>query len=138
MAEGVSWHPFTTFFLTAVDLKNASKVIPGSFAARGHDYRADLARFTQLSFDLAATESELTAISHALQARELRWAERRLVADQFAQAREAVSRQLRSWGATGEIIDSGSNPLAALAALSGGVGMGGRQPPLDPAPSMAD
>lgn len=121
--EGVKWHPFTTFFLTAVDLKNASKVVPGSFAALGHDYRADLARFTQLGFDLPATEDQLWAIERALQARELRWAERRLVADQFAQAREAVSRQLKSWGATGEIIESGSSPFAALAALSGGTGV---------------
>lgn len=120
---GVEWHPFTTFFLTAVDLKNASKVVPGSFAALGHDYRADLARFTQLSFGLEATDAEISAIERALQARELRWAERRLVADQFAQAREAVSRQLKSWGATGEIIDSGSSPFAALAALSGGAGV---------------
>lgn len=121
VAEGVRWHPLTTFILTAVDLKNASKVVPGKFAALGHDYRADLARFTQLAFGLPADEGLVRTIEEALRKRELEWAEERLVATQLAQAREAVARQLRSWGAEGEAVAvDGDGPLSALASLSSG------------------
>ena len=97
---GVKWEPFTTFVMTAVDLKNASNVVPGTFNALGHDYRSDLARFTNIAFNLGGTDEEIEAIEKALRERELKWAERRLVAEQVAQAREAVSRQLKSWGAS--------------------------------------
>jgi uncharacterized membrane protein len=39
------WRSPTTFVQTLVDMKNAANVVPGQFEARGHDYRADLARF---------------------------------------------------------------------------------------------
>lgn len=97
LIEGVQWRPFTTFMLTAVDVLNASDVVPGRFAARGHDYRADLARFTAVAFDLQATPELLERVESALRARELDWAERRVVAEQLAQAREAIQRQLKSW-----------------------------------------
>lgn len=115
LPEGVRWRPFTSFILTAVDLKNASNVIPGSFAARAHDYRADLARFTALAFGLDHTDEQVTAIETALRARELQWAERRLVAEQFAQAREAITRQLRSWGADSDMPAVNEAALAASA-----------------------
>lgn len=125
VAKGVSWRPFTTFILTAVDMKNATDVKPGVFEALGHDYRADLARFVLLAFDLPVSEGELAAIELALRQRELVWAERRVIADQFAQAREAVARQLSSWGTTGEVLPSqltGSPGLSALIGSSGGPG----------------
>ncbi len=109
--KGVKWEPFTSFVMTAVDLKNASQVVPGTFAALGHDYRADLARFTDIAFALGGTDDEIASIENALRERELKWASRRLVAEQLAQAREAVSRQLKSWGAS---IDS----VPALADIS--------------------
>jgi len=121
VAEGVKWHPLTTFILTAVDLKNASRVVPGKFVALGHDYRADLARFTALAFGLPADDQFIARIEAALRLRELHWAEERLVASQLAAAREAVARQLRSWGAEGEVVDTdGEGPLTALASLSSG------------------
>ncbi|HQZ85596.1 MAG: hypothetical protein QG671_3877 [Actinomycetota bacterium] len=98
--DGVQWRPFTTFLLTTVDVLNASDVVPGHFSARGHDYRSDLARFTSLAFDLPCDEAMLTRMETALRRRELLWAERRVVAEQFAQARESIQRQLRSWSAT--------------------------------------
>lgn len=101
VADGVKWHPFTTATITAVDMKNAMHVVPGKFVARGHDYRADLGRFTKLAFDLPAGESEMAAVESALRARELRWAERRVIAEQMAQAREAVGRTIKSWGVEG-------------------------------------
>jgi len=95
--EGVGWEPFTNFVMTAVDLKNATNVIPGTFEAKGHDYRADLARFTVIAFGLTVSEDQLSLMELALRERELVWAQRRVIAEQFAQARESVSRQVKSW-----------------------------------------
>src|SRR5215472_4877313 len=92
------WYPLTTFVLTLVDVKNAMSVTPGRFAARGHDYRADLARMISEAYDLPVTDGELLAIEHALRRREASWARRRLVAEQLKRAREAVQRQTRTWG----------------------------------------
>jgi uncharacterized membrane protein len=94
------WWPLTTFVLTLVDTKNAMNVVPGTFVARGHDYRADLARMVSAAYDLPVGDDELLRIEHALRARELAWAERRLLAEQLQQAKEAVSRQLGAWGVT--------------------------------------
>jgi hypothetical protein len=52
-------------------MKNAANVIPGQFEARGHDYRADLARFVREVYALPATDSQLTAVERALRAAEL-------------------------------------------------------------------
>ena len=100
LPEGVPWRPISTFMLTTVDVLNASDVTPGVFARRGHDYRADLARFTQMVFDLPYDESLMTRVEQALRRRELLWAERRVVAEQLALARESIRRQLRSWKAS--------------------------------------
>ena len=56
------WYPLTTFVLTLVDVKNAMSVTPGRFAARGHDYRADLARMVSEAYCLPVTDGELLAI----------------------------------------------------------------------------
>ncbi|HVB42850.1 MAG TPA: alpha/beta-hydrolase family protein [Streptosporangiaceae bacterium] len=87
------WYPFTTFVLTLVDVKNALDVTPGIFVARGHDYRADLARMVSEAYELPAGESELLAVERALRRREAAWAQRRLVAEQLRRAGEAISRQ---------------------------------------------
>ncbi len=92
------WYPLTTFVLTLVDVKNAMQVTPGIFAARGHDYRADLARMVSEAYGLPAGEQELLHIERALRRREAAWAQRRLVAEQLRRAREAVQRQTRNWG----------------------------------------
>jgi uncharacterized membrane protein len=115
--EGVDWRPFTTFILTTVDMKNATDVVPGKFEAFGHDYRADLADFTNIAFDLAGSPELLARIESRLRERELYWAEQRVVAEQMAQAKEAISRQLNSWGATSEALPA---PLANFASLSSG------------------
>ncbi len=100
LADGVPWRPVSTFFLTTVDVLNASKVTPGQFAARGHDYRSNLAEFTRIAFDLPADDALMARIEFALRRRELSWAERRVVAEQLAQARESIQRQLKSWSAS--------------------------------------
>jgi uncharacterized membrane protein len=92
------WYPLITFVLTLVDVKNAMQVTPGTFFARGHDYRADLARMVSEAYGLPVTAAELLAIEHALRRREAMWAQRRLVAEQLHRAKEAVQRQTRTWG----------------------------------------
>ena len=67
------WYPLTTFVLTLVDVKNAMSVTPGRFAARGHDYRADLARMVSQAYGLPATDGELLATEAALRRREAEW-----------------------------------------------------------------
>ncbi|HQR80695.1 MAG TPA: alpha/beta-hydrolase family protein, partial [Actinomycetota bacterium] len=54
--RGMRWRPVGTFLNVGVDLKNSTDVVPGVFVARGHDYRAGLARFTSLAFDLPVDE----------------------------------------------------------------------------------
>jgi hypothetical protein len=46
-------------------------VIPGQFEAKGHDYRADLARFIREVYALPATDDQLAAVERALRASEL-------------------------------------------------------------------
>src|SRR5215475_5933553 len=103
-----SRYPLTTFVLTLVDVKNAMSVTPGRFAARGHDYRADLARMISEAYGLPTTDGELLAIEHALRRREAEWAQRRLVAEQLHRAKEAVQRQSKTWGLTGDIAEVGA------------------------------
>ena len=65
------WRSPTTFIQTLVDMKNAANVVPGQFEAKGHDYRADLARFIREVYALLATEDQLGAVERALGAAEL-------------------------------------------------------------------
>ena len=104
------WYPLTTFVLTLMDVKNAMSVTPGRFAARGHDYRADLARMISEAYGLPTTDGELLAIEHALRRREAEWAQRRLVAEQLRRAKEAVQRQTRSWGRAPDAVTAGPGP----------------------------
>jgi hypothetical protein len=52
-------------------MKNAANVIPGQFDAKGHDYRADLARFVREVYALPATDDQLAAVEAALRSAEL-------------------------------------------------------------------
>ena len=70
--KSMQWRSPTTFVQTLVDMKNASIVIPGQFAAKGHDYRADLARFVREVYELPPTDEQLASIEEALRANELR------------------------------------------------------------------
>ncbi len=100
----VAWRPYTTFVITMIDVKNAMNVIPGQFVAKGHDYRKDLARFTSLAYDLPVDDVRLERVERALRRRELAWAERRLLADQSAQAEAKVREQLAKWGVPPEKV----------------------------------
>ena len=54
------------------------------------------------AFRLPVAADEMLAIEHALRRREAEWARRRLVAEQLHRAKEAVQRQTRSWGLSGD------------------------------------
>jgi uncharacterized membrane protein len=64
------WVTPTTFVQTLIDMNNAMNVVPGRFDARGHDYRADLARFVREVFDLDATDAQLARVEEAMRAHE--------------------------------------------------------------------
>jgi uncharacterized membrane protein len=96
--RGMRWRPVGTFLNVGVDLKNSTDVVPGVFVARGHDYRADLARFTSLAFDMPTDPDTMLRIERALRARELEWATDRVQAEQLQRASEALQRQLSQWG----------------------------------------
>jgi uncharacterized membrane protein len=65
------WQSPTTFIQTLIDMKNSANVIPGKFEAKGHDYRADLARFVREVYALPASDEQLACIEAALRANEL-------------------------------------------------------------------
>ena len=101
--KSTNWRPGVTFVLTAVDMVNAMEVIPGVFGRRGHDYREDIARFASAAFDLPMTAEQLYRMEKALRECELVWAQKRVVTEQVARAREALMREFKSWG-----VSSGS------------------------------
>ena len=80
---------------------NAMEVIPGIFGRRGHDYREDIARFVTSTYDLPATATQLLRMEEALRSRELQWAQRRVVTEQVARAKEALKREMKSWNVSG-------------------------------------
>ena len=65
------WQSPATFVQTLIDMKNSANVIPGQFEAKGHDYRADLARFVREVYALQASDEQLASIEAALRANEL-------------------------------------------------------------------
>jgi uncharacterized membrane protein len=69
--KGMRWMPTTTFFQVLVDMKNAANVVPGVFAAKGHDYRADLLPFFDAALGFHETPERLDIIADWLETREL-------------------------------------------------------------------
>lgn len=102
-----TWRPGVSFVLTGIDLVNAMEVVPGTFGRRGHDYREDIARFVSSAYDLPVTGQQLLSIERALRERELEWAQKRVVTEQVARAREALLREFKNWG-----VSSGSDSQA--------------------------
>jgi uncharacterized membrane protein len=102
--KSTGWRPGVSFVLTGIDLINAMEVVPGTFGRRGHDYREDIARFVSAAYDLPITAGQMVSIERALRERELEWAQKRVVTEQVARAREALLREFKSWG-----VSSGSD-----------------------------
>jgi uncharacterized membrane protein len=69
--KSARYGPVVTFLQTLVDMKNSANVIPGNFESKGHDYRADLARFVRAVYGLEATDEQMTRIEEALRQYEL-------------------------------------------------------------------
>jgi ABC-type uncharacterized transport system YnjBCD ATPase subunit len=90
------WMPYTTMLVVLVDIINAIDFKPGVFVARGHDYRASLARMVAAAYRYDVSDEELNRIEHALRDRERVWAEKRMLAEQVVRASDAVSRQVRN------------------------------------------
>jgi uncharacterized membrane protein len=74
--KGEKWAIPTTFVQTLIDMKNAMHEVPGQFVARGHDYRADLARFIREAYALSCSDEQLTRIEAALRRFEKAWQDR--------------------------------------------------------------
>lgn len=90
------WQSPATFVQTLVDMKNSANVIPGKFAAKGHDYRADLARFIREVYALPASDQQLASIEAALRADEL---QRQALLDAHPSKRgDAAEQGIRSSG----------------------------------------
>lgn len=105
-----SWYPLVSFVLTLVDVTNALSTVPGIFVAHGHDYRSDLARMVATAYGLDVDDDELRRVEEALRAREVVWAQRRLVAEQLYRARDAVQRQIDRWGAGQPDVEWAARP----------------------------
>lgn len=99
--RSTTWRPVNTFILTGVDMLNAMEVVPGVFGRRGHDYREDLPQLVSQVYALPCSPSQMTAMEQALRDRERHWAQRRVVLEQVARARESVLRELRQWSISG-------------------------------------
>ena len=70
--KGMRWMPSVAFFQVLVDMKNSATVVPGQFAAKGHDYRADLLPFFHATLGFEATDEQLDRITGYLEFEELR------------------------------------------------------------------
>ena len=67
--------PTTAFFQVLVDMKNSANVVPGKFAAKGHDYRGDLLPFFHCTLGFDATGEQLDRIGTWLELEELQRSE---------------------------------------------------------------
>ena len=61
--KGMRWMPNTTFFQMLVDMKNSANVVPGVFAATGHDYRADLLPFFRAVLGITVTDEQMQRLA---------------------------------------------------------------------------
>jgi uncharacterized membrane protein len=85
--KGMRWMPSTAFFQVLVDMKNSATVVPGQFAAKGHDYRADLLPFFHAALGFDATPEQLDRIATWLALDELH-------RDQWIKAHGAAGKSL--------------------------------------------
>jgi uncharacterized membrane protein len=64
--RAMRWMPTSAFLQVLVDMKNSATVVPGVFAAKGHDYRADLLPFFHEVLGFRASDAQLQRIADAL------------------------------------------------------------------------
>ncbi|MGH8977068.1 MAG: alpha/beta-hydrolase family protein, partial [Acidimicrobiia bacterium] len=135
--KGMRWMPTTTFFQVLVDMKNAANVVPGVFAARGHDYRADLLPFFHETLKFDATPDQLARIGAWLEQRELirsNWMKTHKTVDQSLAA-AVLDRLLREERAAGtNANDRIVNLVRTIAFEEFDAGSGAPTEAPDPAP----
>jgi len=105
--KGMRWIPITGFFQVLVDMKNAANVVPGVFAAKGHDYRADLLPFFHATLGFDATPEQIAKIGKWLETRELfrsRWVKKHGTVDKSL-AVEVLGRLIQEERAAGHDTD---------------------------------
>jgi len=113
------WSTPVTFVQTLIDMKNAMDVAPGRFAARGHDYRADLAAFVKEAYALPATAEQMERLEAALRRNELRRAVQfGETADETEAADDAEAAGMAAPRPGGDGASAGSADDAAAAALT--------------------
>jgi uncharacterized membrane protein len=116
--KGMRWTPTTGFFQVLIDMKNAANVVPGVFAAKGHDYRADLLPFFHAVLGLKATQEQLASIAQRLADRELfrsQWVKKHGTADKSLAA-AVLARLIREEREAGR--DSDERLLALVRAVA--------------------
>ncbi|MGZ8764577.1 MAG: alpha/beta-hydrolase family protein [Acidimicrobiia bacterium] len=138
--RAMRWVPTTTFFQVLVDMKNSANVVPGKFAAKGHDYRGDLLPFFHATLGFAATEEQLDRIGTWLELEELQRSE-------WIKAHGAAGKSLASAIIEATIVEArelGEDANAVLARLvhavaedQFGAGGGASVPKPPPAPNQA-
>ena len=99
--KGMRWMPITTFFQVLVDMKNSANVVPGVFAATGHDYRADLLPFFRAILGISATDDQMHRLAAWLQEREVvrsEWVKNHGTADKSLAASLVVALDAREPG----------------------------------------
>ena len=114
---GMRWMPSTTFFQVLVDMKNSATVVPGKFAAKGHDYRADLLPFFHEVLGFNASDAQLAAMRDCLELDELNRSE-------WIKAHGATGRSMAVAvieQAARDLRDEGLDPNERLALLVGEV-----------------
>jgi hypothetical protein len=117
--KGMRWAPVTSFFEVLVDMKNAANVVPGVFAAKGHDYRADLLPFFHAVLGLSATPEQLASVAQRLVDRELfrsDWMKRHGTADKSLAA-AVLARLIREEREAGRDADERLLGLVRAVAL---------------------
>jgi len=118
------WRPYTSFLITFIDVKNAMHVIPGQFVAEGHDYRKDLAQMVSLAYNLPLDGARMERMELALREREFKWAQKRVLLSQVAEAEAKLRDQLEKWGVPADQVpviaaspvDQGFDPYKAAGA----------------------
>lgn len=107
----MTWWPLFTFVLVGIDLLNADNVTPGEFEAYAHDYRKDIPQMVRLAYGFEASPEKMEKIERALRRRELEWAERRVVADNFDKAEKKVRATLEEWGVDHTVVPNLVTPI---------------------------
>jgi uncharacterized membrane protein len=117
--KSMRWAPVTSFFRVLVDMKNAANVVPGVFAAKGHDYRADLLPFFHAVLGLDATPEQLASVAQRLADRELfrsEWMKKHGTADKSLAA-AVLARLIREEREAGRETDEQILRLVRAVAL---------------------